>query len=418
MTTYIVPDTTTGIDLVASKDAYIVGRGVTVSVSDDDCFFGDPQFAGNSFQIRGTVEAFGLHSAFSINGRHTKITLSGKGIVTSEETAIDLSGTHSSVINGGMIDGTNFGITIDNTVGFVKNTGTITSDGTGILMSGRGGEIENYESITADKGIKQVAGAGEITSFYNEGSVTGTNYSFAGSIAKNMLVNRGELTGDVFLLGGKDLFDNVGGTVDGDVFGGRGRDIFRISGDSVSGDIVGGKGNDIYTVDDATIKPIEHLHGGRDKVISSVSYALGANMEGLKLSGTGSIDGTGNKGANRIAGNDAANVLSGGAGNDTIRGNGGADIIDGGKGNDHLRGGANLDQFIFAKHGGDDTIVDFQSGVDHVDLSGLGAIVDFDDMMAHHINISGKNLVIHAGTDTLTLLNTTKPELHSADFLF
>src|SRR6185295_12125275 len=57
---------------------------------------------------------------------------------------------------------------------------------------------------------------------------------------------------------------------------------------------------------------------GTDSVSSSVSYALGANVENLTLTGSGNVNGTGNALNNVITGNSGNNVLDGGAGADTL----------------------------------------------------------------------------------------------------
>jgi hypothetical protein len=57
---------------------------------------------------------------------------------------------------------------------------------------------------------------------------------------------------------------------------------------------------------------IEDAGAGTDFVQSSVSYALGANIENLTLTGTAAIDGSGNELNNVIIGNAGANALSGG----------------------------------------------------------------------------------------------------------
>jgi Ca2+-binding RTX toxin-like protein len=418
MTGYTIVDTTTGIDLVAPKDHYFVGRGVTVSVTGDYAFFGDAECYGNSFRIRGTIETFGQNSAFLIQGINTRIAISGAGTVTSESTALELAGSHSEVVNSGKVTAVDFGIKLDDAVGFVKNTGIITSGDTGISLVGRGGEVENYGLITADKGIQQVADAGQITSIFNSGTVTGQSFSVAGSIANDTVVNWGELNGDVFLYGGKDFFRSAGGSVEGDIFGGRGRDTFDFGNGTVSGTIFGSYGNDTYIVGNANLSLHELAHGGHDKVISSVSYTLGVNMEILRLSANGAIDGTGNESANKIFGNDAANILAGGEGTDKVRGFGGSDTLIGGAGNDNLYGGGDADTFVFAPGGGHDSIRDFQAGVDDLDLSKFHDIADFHDLLDHHLKVSGKNLVIHADGDRLTLIHTKEADLHAADFTF
>jgi Ca2+-binding RTX toxin-like protein len=61
---------------------------------------------------------------------------------------------------------------------------------------------------------------------------------------------------------------------------------------------------------------MENLNEGLDTVQSSINYTLGANVENLTLTGTATINGTGNALDNVLTGNSAANVLTGGAGND------------------------------------------------------------------------------------------------------
>ena len=73
-------------------------------------------------------------------------------------------------------------------------------------------------------------------------------------------------------------------------------------------------------------------------------------------------DGKTGAGNDILQGNDVANVLDAGAGNDTLTG---------GKGNDTLIGGAGNDLFVFANDGSTDTIQDFATAADKIDLRGV-----------------------------------------------
>ena len=86
----------------------------------------------------------------------------------------------------------------------------------------------------------------------------------------------------------------------------------------------GGTGDDTYIVDDAGDVVIESAGAGTDSVESSVTYALGAEVENLTLTDT-AISGTGNGLNNSLSGNAQANTLDGGLGADTMSGGAGDD---------------------------------------------------------------------------------------------
>ena len=136
--------------------------------------------------------------------------------------------------------------------------------------------------------------------------------------------------------------------------------------------MLGGIGNDTYIVDAAGDIVTELANEGIDLVKSSIDYVLGANVENLTLTGSAKI-GTGNELNNVIIGNAAANILSGGAGDDRLVGGDGRDFMTGGSGRDVFV--AELNSVKSSGKSGTfstDTILDFTSGTDKIDLSGFG----------------------------------------------
>jgi Ca2+-binding RTX toxin-like protein len=174
-----------------------------------------------------------------------------------------------------------------------------------------------------------------------------------------------------------------------------------------------------------------------------IAYTLGADVEGLVLTGDAAINGTGNVLGNTIIGNGAINVLSGGDGNDTLGGGGGNDTLIGGAGNEGILGGdgddtidpgagtdimsgaAGADTFLFALGFGEDTISGWEAGdkisldadLGSADFAALdndtsGALDDADALVA----VSAGDMVIDFGTDVLTVENVT--ELAAGHFVF
>lgn len=149
-------------------------------------------------------------------------------------------------------------------------------------------------------------------------------------------------------------------------------DADRLDGKAGADTMAGGGGDDFYYVDNAGDLVSELNNAGTDKVFSSISYTLGANVENLKLVGTDSLSGTGNSLGNSMTGNSAANLLSGLSGDDRLFGMGGADTLSGdsgkdrlsgGDGNDILTGGSGADKFVFDEalnaRSNVDTVTDF-----------------------------------------------------------
>ncbi|WP_249779210.1 VCBS domain-containing protein [Bradyrhizobium sediminis] len=114
--------------------------------------------------------------------------------------------------------------------------------------------------------------------------------------------------------------------------------------------------------------------GGND---SQIVYAGAGNDT---INGTGKCDLLyGGSGNDTLKGNDGDDAIYGGSGRDTINGNNGCDIIVGGYGADSLTGSNGDDRFVYLSVADSnaarfDTISDFKSGSDRIDLTALGGL--------------------------------------------
>lgn len=145
-----------------------------------------------------------------------------------------------------------------------------------------------------------------------------------------------------FMHGRKGADSLSGGANDDELRGGDGADILEgnngddcLSGNRGQDLLKGGKGND-------------KMFGG-----SQADHLVGGN------------------GRDELNGGSGKDLLRGNLGNDTLDGDSGSDVLIGGKGNDLLTGGAGADCFVFfSSHSGEDTITDFELGVDLIKASG------------------------------------------------
>ncbi|WP_239142959.1 calcium-binding protein [Variovorax sp. WS11] len=219
----------------------------------------------------------------------------------------------------------------------------------------------------------------------------------------------------------------------------------------------GGAGNDMYVVDTAGDVVIESANEGIDTVASSVSWALGANIEHLWLTGQDNINATGNELANVLTANAGDNILDGAGGidtasyhysaaavtvsltatgaqvtggsgtdtllnierllgsshNDTLTGNAGANILtggagndtlDGGAGNDTLIGGAGNDTYRMARGHGRDTIIEDDATAGNKDVVQFASGITADQLWFRQV---GNNLEVSIiGTEDKLTLNS------------
>jgi Ca2+-binding RTX toxin-like protein len=97
------------------------------------------------------------------------------------------------------------------------------------------------------------------------------------------------------------------------LIGGLGNDVMN-----------GGDGSDTYHVD-SNLDVVNETGTGTDQVFSSLSFALGATLEHLTLTGGTNANATGNGSSNVLVGNSGANVLDGRGGADQMTRGGGND---------------------------------------------------------------------------------------------
>ncbi|WP_341631078.1 M10 family metallopeptidase C-terminal domain-containing protein [Sphingomonas agri] len=118
-------------------------------------------------------------------------------------------------------------------------------------------------------------------------------------------------------------------------------------------------------------------------------------------------NGIGGSARDVLWGNDVANVLKGMGGDDVIRGFGGNDTLWGGDGND---------TFVFDKDGSTDTIADFQTGHDKIDLSNVaGATASWVTYDAAHNRVAIDT--DHNGTADM-FINIAGSAPVTSDFIF
>jgi Ca2+-binding RTX toxin-like protein len=164
------------------------------------------------------------------------------------------------------------------------------------------------------------------------------SYTLTANVEELDLLGTANLNGtgtstDNFLYGnsGDNVLDGLAGS--DTLIGNGGNDTLQGGGGADSE--AGGLGDDYYYVDNAGDVVTEATGEGYDKVASSISYTLTANVEELDLIGSDPINGTGNSGDNWIFDNLNFNVISGGDGNDTLVSTaGGIDTLIGGNGED------------------------------------------------------------------------------------
>jgi Ca2+-binding RTX toxin-like protein len=239
----------------------------------------------------GTDEVRTAFSTFSLATDFENLTFNGSGSflgVGNAVTNVITSGAGNDILDGGTGNDTMVG-GAGNDIYFVDAAGDVVTEATG-------------------------AGTDEVRAV-NASYVLGTNVENLTFIGSGSFAGTGNALVNIIMSGaGNDTLDGAAG----------------------ADTLIGGLGNDIYVADVAGDVVTENAGEGTDELRTTLaSYTLGANLEKLTFTGTGTAAFTG-------TGNTLDNVMSGG---------GGADTLDGGAGNDTLVGGAGNDIYVVDSSG-------------------------------------------------------------------
>ncbi len=287
-----------------------------------------------------------------------------------------------------------------------------------------------------------------------DGVLSSVTYSLAANL-ENLT-----LTGTLAIDGTGNDQDNIvigngsnnilnGGAGNDTLSGGDGSDV--LDGGSGTDTMMGGSGNDTYLLDDPGDVVAEDINSGIDTIQIGRSYVLSENFENLTLTGAEAINGTGNTLDNSLAGNSAANILTGLGGNDTyvidnvgdivvenanegidtvmssvtytlganlekliltgnssidgvgntkdntIIGNSANNILNGGAGADTLAGGGGNDSYIVNDI--DDMVIEGEEGIVRVSTSAYGNQGDKSSYISPKISQNGRFVVFSSSAD-------------------
>ena len=194
---------------------------------------------------------------------------------------------------------------------------------------------------------------------------------FTASNEAKQTLNSGETDND-WLYGGAGSDRLVGGLGNDYLDGGAGAD-----------EMEGGQGDDTYVVNSVNDSILEFKGQGYDRVISSTTYLLNANIEELRLLEGFDIHGTGNALDNLLIGNSRDNILDGVTG---------ADRMIGGAGNDTYFVDNLGDETVELANEGTDTV---QASISHTLADNVENIILLDFSKAERGTIDGQASLVY-----------------------
>lgn len=245
---------------------------------------------------------------------------------------IELTGTYKSSATGNALNNTIIGNSNSN----VLRGG----DGQDVINGAQGADIlygdAGNDTLDGGQGVDRMLGGAGNDIYYVDDSndkvieldgdgmdvvLSTVSYAFGGQYIESI-----QLLGvaDINASGNKlnnTLTGNEGSNI---LNGGAGDDV--LDGGRGADSMLGGTGNDTFYVENSGDRVTELAGQGYDVIFSSVSYSLtGQSIEQLVLTGTASLNATGDGLDNNLRGNSGNNVLNGAGGADTMQGGSGDD---------------------------------------------------------------------------------------------
>jgi Ca2+-binding RTX toxin-like protein len=217
-----------------------------------------------------------------------------------------LSAAYKNLILAGT-NVTGYGNTQDNTITGNDTNNTLDGLAGADAMIGKGGNDTYFIDNVGDA----------VTEIANEGTDTvqsAITYALGDHVENLVLI-------------GSTAINGTGNSTDNTITGNSAANILNGNGGRDS--LIGSRGNDTYIIDSIDDAITETGSSSDvDSAQSSVSWVLGTNLENLTLTGSSTINGTGNNLNNTIIGNSGSNILDGGTGGtDRLTGLDGADIF-------------------------------------------------------------------------------------------
>lgn len=372
-----------GFDTASDANDLIIGSSV-------DNFIEAGEGSDDVFGLTGRDTIFGESGSDTLRGNEGNDLLNG-GL----DHDLLFGGDNNDILSGGPGDDTLFGESgnddlrggpgIDHAEGGLGNDTYIIRETADTILENPG------------EGVDRVLARADYTLPANVENLSANNgpqgFTLTGNEEDNVIIG---LAGDDMLYGmnGSDVLRGKGGQ--NALFGGIGADIlWATDGTNI---LSGGADDDSYFVRSDNASILEFAEEGTDKAYTIVDFLLAAGQHVEVLRAITPLGIT-------LGGNEFSNTIQGAAGDDTIFGGGGDDRLIG-------RGGT--DTFQFFSNWGVDVIVDFDDGIDMIDMSNSG-VTSVGELS---FSRPGQNVRISDGQNTIIIIGEDLTTITEDDFNF